>query len=422
MVFTVERLSCGAGLAVAEMPHVPSVAVGLWLGVGGRHEDKRVNGISHFLEHLLFKGTGKRNALEISEAIEGVGGRLNAFTAEEMTCYYARASAKHLPLVLDVLTDMLRNANFPAHEIERERGVITEEIKMYEDHPEQVAMERLSTLLWPNHPLGRSLCGSVKTVSSLQQQDFIDFRDRHYHGGNLWITAAGNTNLREVKELLSPLLAGIAGGEPSPYKSGATRQLQPRISVVNKPIEQTHVAMALRSVSRHDPRKFALRLLSVILGENMSSRLFQTIREEHGLAYSVDSSVSYLHDAGTLSINVGLDSDKLPKALDLIFKALQVLSINPPSARELHRAKEYTVGQTQLSLESTVNQMMWLGDHALGHGRVLDPSKVLGQIEAVTAEEIRQMAELVTTRRNLSLSIVSPELKLGDVEKMVTLG
>ncbi|PTX97597.1 peptidase M16 [Verrucomicrobia bacterium LW23] len=421
MVFTVERLSCGAGLAVAEMPHVPSVAVGLWLAVGGRHEDKRINGISHFLEHLLFKGTGKRNALEISEAIEGVGGRLNAFTAEEMTCYYARASAKHLPLVLDVLTDMLLNATFPAHEIERERGVITEEIKMYEDHPEQVAMERLSGLLWPNHPLGRSLCGTVRTVSSLSQADFTAFRDRHYHAGNLWITAAGNTSLREVKELLTPLLQRIPQGEVSPYKPATSRQTAPRISVVNKPIEQTHVAMALRSVSRHDPHKFALRLLSVILGENMSSRLFQTIREEHGLAYSVDSSVSYLHDSGTLSINVGLDCDKLPKALDLIFRALKELSLNPPSARELVRAKEYTVGQTQLSLESTVNQMMWMGDHALGHGRVLDPSKVLGQIEAVTAEEIRAIAEAISRRSNLSLSIVSPEIKAAQVAGMVTL-
>ncbi len=220
MIFTQERLDQGAQLAVAHMPHVESVSVGFWLGVGGRQESRRQNGIFHFLEHMLFKGTTKRTAREISEAVEGVGGYLNAFTAEEMTCYYARASATHLRSVVDVLTDMLLRATFPAAEIERERGVIQEEIRMYEDQPSQLAQDMASSLLWPNHPLGRPLLGTSEIVQRMKRRDLLNYRRKFYHSGNLCITVAGKTDLAEVKELLRPLLRQFPTGPRAMFTPG----------------------------------------------------------------------------------------------------------------------------------------------------------------------------------------------------------
>src|ERR1700678_653512 len=231
MIFTQERLDQGAQLAVAQMPHVESVSVGFWLGVGGRQETRRQNGIFHFLEHMLFKGTTKRNAREISEAVEGVGGYLNAFTAEEMTCYYARASATHLSVVVDVLTDMLLRATFPAAEIERERGVIQEEIRMYEDQPSQVAQDIASTLLWPNHPLGQPLLGTSDIIQRMKRRDLLNYRRKFYHSGNLYITVAGKTDLAEVKELLRPLLRQFPTGPRATFKPVSRRQTAPRLAV-----------------------------------------------------------------------------------------------------------------------------------------------------------------------------------------------
>src|SRR5580698_9492202 len=228
MIFTQERLDQGAQLAVAQMPHVESVSVGFWLGVGGRQESKRQNGIFHFLEHMLFKGTTTRSAREISEAVEGVGGYLNAFTAEEMTCYYARASATHLRAVVDVLSDMLLRATFPAAEIERERGVIQEEIRMYEDQPSQLAQDLATSMLWPGNPLGRPLLGTSENIQRMKRRDLLDYRRKLYHSGNLRIAVASKTELAEVKELLRPLMRHFPAGPPAMFTPVSRRQTKAR--------------------------------------------------------------------------------------------------------------------------------------------------------------------------------------------------
>lgn len=408
MIFSTEKLPCGAGLAVAEIPHVESVSVGLWLGVGGRNEPERINGISHFIEHMIFKGTKTRNARQISEEIEGVGGYLNAFTAEEMTCYFAKAAARHLDKVCDVLIDMLVNSSFPPEEIERERGVICEEIRMYEDQPQQVAQEKLNAMIWANHPLGRPLAGSVKHVQRMSRADLLGYLKKHYHAGNLWIAVAGNVTAPQVRKTLEPLLKRLPKGHTTAAVPAKNHQRTALVEVVRKPIEQSHIALGLRSVSRHDQRRYALRLLSVVLGENMSSRLFQIIREKHGLAYSVQSSVSYLNDTGSFSILAGVENGKLNKALSLILKTTKQFAAKGPTAQELVRAKEYALGQMALSLESTTNQMMWLGEHSISHGRVVDPKTVAAKIEAVTAADIKSVAQWLTTDSHLSLAVVSP--------------
>jgi predicted Zn-dependent peptidase len=416
MIFTQERLDHGAQLAVAQMPHVESVSVGFWLGVGGRHESKRQNGIFHFLEHMMFKGTTKRTAREISEAIEGVGGYLNAFTAEEMTCYYARASATHLPKVVDVLTDMLLRSSFPAAEIERERGVIEEEIRMYEDQPSQVAQELATALLWPGNALGRPLAGTSDNIRRMRRRDLLNYRRKFYHTGNLRITVAGKTDLAEVKELLRPLLRQFPTGPQAMFTPVARRQTKQRIQIVRKPLEQTQFVIGLRGVSRHDPRRSAFRLMSVILGENMSSRLFQNVREKHGLAYSISTGANYYQETGSFFINAGVENSKTAQAIKLTLQTIAQLARRAPSLRELRRAKEYTFGQIHLSLESTDNQMMWLGEGLLGHNRVINPDKLIRQIEAVTPEEVRAAAALLVHDERLNIAVVSPTAELAEIE------
>jgi len=416
MIFTQERLDPGAQLAVAHMPHVESVSVGFWLGVGGRHESKRQNGIFHFLEHMLFKGTTKRTAREITEAVEGVGGYLNAFTAEEMTCYYARASAKHLPDVIEVLSDMLLRATFPAVEIERERGVIQEEIRMYEDQPSQLAQDLASALLWPNNPLGRPLAGTSENIQRMRRRDLLAYRRKFYHSGNLCITVAGKTDLAEVKELLRPLLRQFPTGPRAAFKPVPRRQTAPRFAVVRKPIEQTQFVVGLRGVSRHDPRRSAFRLMSVILGENMSSRLFQNVREKHGLAYSISSGANYYQETGSFFINAGVENSKTAQAIRLTLETVRQLARRAPSLRELRRAKEYAFGQIHLSLESTDNQMMWLGEGLLGHNRVINPDKLIRQIEAVTPGEVSAAAALLVHNERINVAVVSPTAEPAEIE------
>jgi len=409
MRFSTKRLPNGVGVAVAEMPHVESVTMGLWLRVGGRHEPPGVGGVSHFIEHMLFKGTRQRNAREISEAVEGVGGYLNAFTAEEMTCYFAKASAKHLPIVADVLVDMLLAATFPGAEIKRERGVIIEEIRMYEDQPQQVAMDQLNALMWPGHALGRPLAGTVEGIAKLKRADMLAYKKRFYHSGNLWITLAGKTTLAEAVDLLWPAIKKLPKGKAARVTAPPRPAGKPKISVTHKPIEQTHLMIGLRGVSRHDDRRFALRLLNVILGENMSSRLFQAIREEHGLAYSIHSYLNYLSDCGTLLISAGVKNDEAPRALEMTLQQLKQLAKKAPSKAELQRAKEYTVGQIDLSLESTTNQMVWMGENLMGHRRIHNPKDVTDRVAAVTASEIRALAEYLADNRHLAVAVVGPE-------------
>lgn len=409
MQFRTKKLPNGVGLAVAEMPHVESVTTGLWLRVGGRHEGATVTGVSHFIEHMLFKGTKRRNALEISEAVEGVGGYLNAFTAEEMTCYFAKASAKHFAQVADVLADMLLHATFPAQEIKRERGVIIEEIRMYEDQPQQVAMDQLNALLWPGHALGRPLAGSVEGIAKLKRADMLAYKKRFYHANNLWITLAGKITLADAEKLLWPTLKKLLKGRRAQNQTVPPPAGRPVLSITPKPIEQTHFMVGLRAVSRHDDRRFALRLLNVILGENMSSRLFQTIREERGLAYSIHSMVNLLSDCGTLIVSAGVENDKAPEALELTLKTIAGLAKKPPSKTELHRAKEYTIGQIDLSLESTTNQMVWMGENLMGHHKIYDPAGITDAVARVTAKDIQVLAKELVDNRSLAVAVVGPE-------------
>ena len=418
----VTKLPNGVRVASVEMPHMKTVSVGIWAAVGGRHEPLSLCGISHFLEHLMFKGTKRRNALKITEAVEGLGGYLNAFTTEDHTCYYAKAAAAHLPVLCDVLSDMVLHSQFAPAEIERERDVIREEILMVHDNPGQYIEELLSEALWPNHPLGRPLTGTVESIAGLTREKFFAFKEKHYTGATTLVTVAGAAAHERVLELMGPAMSALPAGRVPKFeksnhqlsqKAGGVRR--PWIKAVNHDIEQTHLALGFHAFGRRDERRYALKLLSVILGENMSSRLFQKLRERHGICYSVQSSVVSLQDSGALTVFAGLEPAKLEKAVRLTMQELERIAAKPPRRGELRKAQDYTIGQTLMGLESTSNQMTWIGESLLSFGKVIDPREVEERLLAVTPEEVRAVAEFCLQPKRLGVAVAGPA---PDAEKI----
>ena len=408
LTFSESTLSNGIRVITSHIPYVESAAVGFWVGVGGRYEAKRMSGVSHFIEHLLFKGTETRSAKEISEAIEGRGGYFNAFTQEDATCYYARISSEHVFHVIDILSDMYVNPRFDAVDIDKERRVIIEEIMMYRDQPSQVVQEDLSELLWADHPLGRTLIGTPGTVTRMSREEILAYKHKKYRPCNTVVAIAGKVDHEACVKHLEQVLNGPAGGAPDYQRVDRTTKQQ-SLSFKKKDIEQAHLALGVRLFGRKDPKRYALKLLSVILGENMSSRLFQVVREKHGMAYSVHSGVHLYEETGALLITAGLDRSRCMPALDLILREMNRLKEKKVSARELRMAKDYAGGQLRIGLEGTSNQMIWVGEHLLTFGSVKQPQTIIDQLEVVTADEIAELADRILTSNRLSAAMLLPE-------------
>ena len=407
-MYQVTQLKNGLTVATAEMPHMASVSLGLWVGVGGRYEPAELNGVCHFIEHLLFKGTKRRSARQISQDVEGIGGYLNAFTSEEITCYHSKACHDRFGELLDVLTDMFLNSRFDPADIDKERAVIKEELAMYLDQPQHHVQELLNATLWPDHPLGRPLTGTPQTLDFLGRSRLVDYQHNNYLASRTLFTAAGRLSHDKVVKAVSKIAPRFATGAAPTYAPVKVEQRETRVRLFTKETEQTQFALGIRTCSRHDPRRFALRLLNTILGENMSSRLFQVIREDRGLAYSIYSSLSYFDDVGSLTISAGLDVDNLRRTLKLIQEELTRLTQSAPSAPEFRRARDYVLGQIDLGLESTDNQMMWLGEQLLGYGKILLPAEIKRRLAKVTATEIRSVARDFFRPERMNLALVSP--------------
>jgi len=400
-------LANGIRIATREMPQMKSVSVGLWVGVGGRHEPEIHSGISHFLEHLLFKGTRRRSSRQITEQVEGLGGFINAFTTEDHTCFYAKAGAQHLSVLADVLCDMYQQSVLAEHEIERERDVIREEILMYRDQPSQFSQELLSEVMWPGHALGRPLTGSVESIGRIGRSDLVEYINRNYNGSTTVITVAGQCAHERAVSEFGPRLEKLTAGsvpDPQPWSQVAPRSH--RLSLAPHETEQTHLAIGYHAMSRTDERRHALKLLSVILGENMSSRLFQQLRERYAFCYSIQSGTLVLEDSGLLNICVGLEPRKLRSALRAIGRELQKLRNYPPAKKELRQAQEYTVGQNELSLESTTNQIMWMGESIIAYGRVIDPDQVQTKLKEVTPAMVQAVAQFCFDPNRLGIAVV----------------
>jgi len=418
-MYQVTQLKNGLTLATAEMPHMTSVSLGLWVGMGGRYESAEIGGICHFIEHLLFKGTKKRSARRISQDVEGIGGYLNAFTSEEVTCYHSKARHDRLDELLDVLTDMFLNSKFDPVEVDKERAVIKEEMSMYLDQPQHLVQELLNEMMWPDHPLGRPLTGTEATLDATTRARLVDYQRSNYVANRTVIAAAGRLTHKELIAAFSRYAPRFPQGKCVQFVPAVCPQTGPLVRLVTKDTEQTQVALGVRTCSRHDERRFALRLLNTILGENMSSRLFQVIREDRGLAYSIYSSLGFFEDVGTLTVTAGLDLDNLPQTLKLIMHELSQMAKTLPGAADLRRARDYVIGQIDMGLESTDNQMMWLGEQLLGYGKIIPPDEIKQHLAEVKPAEIRAAARDFFRPERLSLALVSPLKSADGLEKLL---
>jgi predicted Zn-dependent peptidase len=373
--------------------------------------------VAHFLEHLLFKGTSAHSALELTCAVEGVGGYLNAFTTEDHTCYYAKADAVHFGRLAEVLLEMYLDSQFPEHELERERGVIREEILSLKDVPSQWTEDLLSESLWPDHPLGRPLTGTLESIERIGREDLLGFRKRHYTGRNTIFTVAGPVPHEEVLEKVRRPLEGLARGGPSrPMPARAERAV---VRVENEDTEQAHFALGFHTCSRTSPERFALRMLSVMLGENMSSRLFQTLRERYGYCYSAQSSVVALAEAGALCVYADLDPEKLEKAVKAIRRECGRFVERAPSKRDVHMAAQYAIGQTRVALDSATQQAGWMAESLMAVGRVVELEEVERAVLAVTGEEVHAVARKSLNFAGAAAAMVGPGISGERLEKMV---
>jgi predicted Zn-dependent peptidase len=420
-MYQVTRIQNGLTVATAAMPHMASVSLGVWVGVGGRYEPKELNGVSHFIEHMLFKGTRKRSAKEISQAVEGIGGYLNAFTAEENTCFYSKARHDRFDELLDVLMDMFLNSTFDVTEIDKERDVIKEELAMYLDQPHQHVQELLNETLWPDHPLGRSLTGTEKSLDAMGRRQLLNYQDENYVTASTLVVAAGNLEHDKVVKSVRRYADKFPRGKRPHFQPFESAQDRPRVRLFTKATAQMQLALGIRACSRHDERRFPLRLLNTMLGENMSSRLFQVLREDHGLAYSIHSGLSFFDEVGSLTICAGLDTDKLPQALKLIMRELRRCAEKAPSAGEMRRARDYLIGQLDLGLESTENQMTWLGEQLLAYGKVISPAETKRRLGDVTPSQVRAVAREFFRPERMNLAVVSPLTEQRDLADLLRL-
>ena len=384
-----------------------SVSIGVWVAAGGRYEGKDNKGVAHFLEHMAFKGSAKYSCDETKQLIEGVGGNLNAFTAEEETCYYAKVPADHLKKTFDVLADISFFPKIIPKDLEKERTVILEEIKMYHDLPQYHVGELLEELLWPDHPLGQGLAGTLKSVGGMSVVDLRDFKKIHYAPANTVISACGSMKHEELVGLVRVKLGKWTGPLPPSCIPARRSQDKPAAHLHYKQTEQTHLALGYLAYEINHKDYYVMALLSIILGGNMSSRLFNEVREKRGLAYSISSGIKSLNDTGGFMVRAGVDNTKIIGALDLILKVL-VHAAAGVKEDEFKRAQEYYMGQSLLGLEDTMDQMLWMGGGVISNDQVKSIGDVIKKIKAVTKNDIKRVASEILNPQKLNVAIIGP--------------
>lgn len=398
------------GLKVVLVPcEAESVAFGLFVASGSRHETAKTAGISHFIEHMLFKGTPTRRPIDITRAIEGRGGNFNACTSEESTCYYAHLPSEYLEEAIDILSDMYLNATIPDDEFAREKEVVLEEIKMYADEPDSVAMENLQSALFPNHPLGLPVAGNEASLLPLTPADIRSYIAAHYTPKNTVAVVVGAFEPSAALRLIASRLGGFRPRVLSRV-SRPVRLAPPRPEiVVHKDINQAQLALGYRVFGIHDSRKYAATVLDALLGRGMSSRLFQEVREKRGLSYDISSRLQFFQDSGFLSITAGLDPAKCAKARETIDRELKRLKDKRVSSTELRRIKEFLVGNFRLSHEKVTAKLFFYGNTMLSFGSLVSPQEQIEAVKAVSADEIQSLAGEIFTPENASLSLVLPK-------------
>ena len=398
----------GLRVLTSQMPHTRSVSIGFFIAAGSRYETDEQGGAFHFVEHLLFKGTQRRpTPQEISETIERVGGMMNGSTDREVTAYWAKVPGFHFPATVDLLADLLRNSRFEAEDMEKERGVILEELAMVNDHPDDRVGALIDEVLWPDQPLGRDAGGTPDSVRALTRDALLECMGPQYVPSNTVVAVAGEVTHDEVVGLLSEHMGDWAPGEPRDWYPAVNGQTGPRVRVEWRKTDQAHVCLAVRGLSSTDPQRYTMGLLNSILGEGMSSRLFLELREKRGLVYSAYSTASHYKDAGALLVYFAVHPKNAASALEAALEELRKLARTAPE-EELAKVKEMVKGRLLLRMEDTRSVAFWGGSQELLLDRVLTVDEIAAKIDAIDAEDVRALAESLVTPENLNLAVVGP--------------
>ena len=397
-------LANGVRLATERMPHVRSVAVGIWLTRGSRHEPSAFPGIAHFVEHMLFKGTPTRSAEAIAQQVDSVGGQIDAFTSKEYAGYYLKVLDEHLPLAVDILADLICNPLFAEDEIEREKKVILEEIKMVEDTPDDLVHEMFAEGFWSNHPLGRPILGTPASVSSLDQKTLKQYFSETYVAANFVVVAVGNLEHERVQALLERALEGSPLRGPDAEQSAPI--VAPVIQVRKKDLEQSHIVFGTEALPQHHPERYAGYALNTTLGGSMSSRLFQNVREKRGLAYAVFSGLSAYRDAGNITIYAGCANEAVAELIDVVVAEIRQMKAGGLDPIELRRAKDHLKGSLMLGLESTSSRMSHLARQEMYRDSTFGLDEMLAAIEKVTAEDVLRLADRFFSDGALAVTVL----------------
>ncbi|MFQ5897712.1 MAG: M16 family metallopeptidase [Candidatus Methylomirabilia bacterium] len=399
-------LANGIRVVTERMSHVRSVAVGIWVDTGSRNEPDARGGISHFVEHLVFKGTASRTAAEIARTLDSVGGQMDAFTTKEYTCFYVSVVDEHLPLAVDLLTDILLHPLFAIDDIEREKSVILQEIKMVEDTPDDLVHDLFAARIWADHPLGRPILGSREVVQGFGRETILTHFQEEYVPARITIAVAGNVEHERVVELFAAHFEGFA--RPAVVRDGQPPVLRRGVDLVQKPLEQVQLVMGFPGLSHASPERYALFLLNDIMGGSMSSRLFQEVRERQGLVYSIHSGIQAYRDTGILYIYAGTDGQSFSRVLTSIFRELRALRKGGVTAEELRRAKDHLKGNLMLSLESTSSRMNRLARQEIYFGSFFSVDQVLAAIDEVREEEEQALVHRLLDEDQLCLLTLGP--------------
>jgi predicted Zn-dependent peptidase len=401
----ITRLTNGVRVITETMPHVRSVSVGIWVGTGSRRENSEQNGISHFIEHMLFKGTTKRSAEDIARSVDSIGGNLDAFTAKELVCFNTKVLDQHLSLAMDVIADLVLHPLFREEDIDKEKGVILEELKMEADSPDYLVHEIFSSNFWKDHPLGKPILGTRETVKRFDRLMIEQYYRSVYAPANLIVTGAGNLTHDTLANLVREHFESLPPNGSAPPDHAPTTHA--RIALRNKKsLEQVHMCLGVPSYPLPHEERFACYVLNTLLGGGMSSRLFQNIRERQGLAYAVFSELNPYRDTGCLSIYAGTSVDSARKVVESILKEFQQLKQERVSDEELRRAKDHLKGSLMLSLESTSSRMSNLARQEMYFGRFFSLDELVESIEAVSAEDVQRIAQSFFDAKSIALTIL----------------
>ena len=403
-----QRATLPNGLRVIceTMPHVHSVSLGVWVGSGSRYESQHYNGISHFIEHMFFKGTGRRTAKQIAETIDAVGGQLNAFTTKEYTCFYAKVLDQHFKMGIDLLADMVTDSLFAPEDIEKEKQVVLEEIKSFEDSPDELIHDLFSYSVLKGHPLGMTILGTPESVAKIDTAAIRDHLKHHYTPDNIVFAVAGNVQFDQILPEIEKSFATLQGkNEP---KLDVLPELKPEVILRTKDTEQVHLCLGTRGVCRESPDKYPVYVLDSLLGGSVSSRLFQQLREERGLVYVTGSNHSSYMDTGIFTIYAGMSLKNFEEVVVLIKQELHKLQQELISEQEITRAKDQLKGNLLLSLESSCNRMSRIAKNELFHDQLLTPEESVAKIESVTREDILRITREIFEDNRLVIAAIGP--------------